>query len=642
MAAPTGLLTPSGVNSSVNISNPSGAEVNGAIVPPGNAAALAAASSQTPTPTLNAYGQPGGVLNPVAPGTAPTPGTTPAGTATTSGLSQAPSQAPAVYTSDQAQGNLAQAGSAYQNVSSGVQSQAATVANANYQKAQAQQQQNATPGAGSATDGTQGSSGSTGTANQPITVDDLNSAIDSLTNQETQAAQDSTDEQAQVSQQRDQAFQNVSQQITQLSQGTFPLSPAEQAQVNAVSNQYAQLVSQQQTTNSQFEAGTLMAAVTSGLQRYAPQMALGQVQDAVSSGIAQVADIEQKGAAALGTLESALQKNDYDMIQGAYTDLVGSLDAKSKAIADTTTATQTALKDAVANYQKQQTDYMTMQQNAITNSFKAQTLSDTEKNDLFNQTLSSDKFTETQKQDVVDNYYKGVTAQHEEQSIGIQQENAGIALAHLQLDQQTAADTENNDAAAVLNGVNKTPSGSTYIDGTGFTAAQKALAVQNGQVVLGGDDLKAIQGVTGVTQQFGTLLTSLQNAGVLNSNFQFTISKNFVGAVSNKGESTGAFQDWPAGSAEPAVQSFTTNLKSTISDLSKLPNTGDLVQTLSSNEFAKGDNAVQMQQKIVNITNALASTENSILSKNLPSNQAPTQFNLNGKILNLQPDGSYE
>lgn len=427
-----------------------------------------------------------------------------------------------------------------------------------------------------------------------------------------------------------QAAIDYGKNIAAIANGTFPLSASQQAQLTTLQTYYNNLVQQQTTANTNYTAGVTQNNIVSGLQRYASNLALGNVQGAISAGIQKLGEIEATASKAMSDLETGFQTQDYDAINNSYKALTDAMAAKSKTLQDT----YNNVKDQEANTADQLN-------NEMSNVFKSAQLSDDEKAQAFDQTLKSAQFNEQQKQDLVDNYYKGVSAAHEEQSIAIQQQNANTAAAKLQQDAQNDA---TNDAAAVVSSLNKTVDGKTYVDGTGLTDAQKALAIQNGQTVLTKDQNAAMTAVNNTQQQFGSLLTSLQQAGVLNDKFQFTLTggMNTSGGQNNAGGTSGGIlgltKYHATGSAVPALDAFTKNIPDLAKSLDGLPNTGGLVSILNSNTPEDGDNAATLQTKFNNILDAIGSTQNSLIG----GNGQPKSINLNGKVLNLQPDGTYE
>ncbi len=226
------------------------------------------------------------------------------------------------------------------------------------------------------------------------------------------------------------------------------------------------------------------------------------------------------------------------------------------------------------------------------------------------------------KQQAFDNAIKLRTAANDAARVGIEQQNLNLNKAKLQQD-------NTNAAQAALNALVSTPSGKQYVNGANLDPAGKAAALNAGAVVLEGDNSKAMTSITNVQGSLGSLLSTLQTAGIIDQNGQFT----------GKNNTTGAFQrNWVAGDATPAVKNFGDNLKTMIADLQKLPGTGALVSTLQTNVLTGKENQQEMQTKISNIAQAIEDSENTLLV----NNSKPTSLILNGQTLKLQADGTYQ
>jgi hypothetical protein len=396
---------------------------------------------------------------------------------------------------------------------------------------------------------------------------------------------------AQVQSESDSALATFQNQISQLQSGTFPLTPAQQAQVTATQQSFASLVQAQQIANANFEGQVRL----SGLSGVAPSINLGLINEAVSVGIQKVADIDSQASDAIAKLQEGFATEDYQLINDSYT-------AASKAFSDKTTA----LNDMAANVRDAATQAVQIQQDQISNALNSQKLSDDEKNQLFTQSMQSAQFTETQKQDMEKDYYDGVTASQNAEKIGLQQEQINATLA--------------TNSLLAAGAATQTTSGKIYVDGTGLTADQKAQALAQGQIVLDGDNAKAMSGINNVSSSFGSLLSSLQQAGVLNQNWQMSITPGSAGFL-NKGGTNGFINYWAAGSAVPAVQSFNSDVTAIVKELQALPNTGSLVQALQTNTFnlskLGADNATQFQTKLTNLGQAIDNAENTLLTQGM-------------------------
>lgn len=201
------------------------------------------------------------------------------------------------------------------------------------------------------------------------------------------------------------------------------------------------------------------------------------------------------------------------------------------------------------------------------------------------------------KQQAFDNQIKLQQTKLESARVAIEQQNANINLAKLQLDQSNAAQ-------AALNAKVTTPSGKIFIDGSNLDTAAKAAALKAGQVVLDGESAKSMNAIMNVQGQVTGLLSSLQAAGVVDANGNFT----------GKGQTAGFWRMWQAGSATPSVRNFNTNLTEMVKDLQKLPGTGELVATLQNNIPKDTDSQSDLKTKITNISSVLESSENSLLA----------------------------
>ena len=211
-----------------------------------------------------------------------------------------------------------------------------------------------------------------------------------------------------------------------------------------------------------------------------------------------------------------------------------------------------------------------------------------------------------------DLWYQQQQISLDRQRVGIEQQNANTAAQKLALDKSTAAQSAGN---AVVT----TPSGKIYVDGSSLDSAGKAAALNAGLTVLDGDSSKAMSTISNTLGQVNNLLSSLQAAGV---DLTQTVKDEAMGTTTNKGATQGTLHTWAAGNATPALRNFAAALVGTgtsgtngiITDLEKLPGTGQLVATLQNNIPKDTDSAKVMNDKITAITSALENTENSFLA----------------------------
>lgn len=200
---------------------------------------------------------------------------------------------------------------------------------------------------------------------------------------------------------------------------------------------------------------------------------------------------------------------------------------------------------------------------------------------------------------------EAITNQQNAEQIAISQQNANTAAAKLKDDESAASKT-------AANAVVTTTSGKTYVDGTNLDPAGKTAALNAGLTVLNGDSAKAMTILNNTQEAIGTVLSSLQSAGVIDDKGNFTgkgatfsLKKSFV---------EGGIQNNAAGTAEPSLTNFANNISTIITSLKGLPNTGNLVVSLQDNTPSYKDDATTLKTKLANITNAIENSENSFLA----------------------------
>lgn len=187
-------------------------------------------------------------------------------------------------------------------------------------------------------------------------------------------------QQQDIQTQQDQAYETLQTQIQQFSNGTFPLTPTQQAQINAVQAQFDQLKSAQETANANYQGGVTNANAASGRARYAPEIALGEVQNAITVGLQKVADIEAKATDAVQKLTQGFLTQNYDMVNNTYKDLSNYLSAKDKALSDMSKNITTATKAALDEFNKKVTQDQAQQK--INNSVQQKALDFAQKHNI--------------------------------------------------------------------------------------------------------------------------------------------------------------------------------------------------------------------------------------------------------------------
>lgn len=118
--------------------------------------------------------------------------------------------------------------------------------------------------------------------------------------------------------QLDDAFNTFNGAMQQFQTGTFPLTATQQAQISATQQSFENLIKQQELFNKNYEAGVTAEGISRGINRYAPLIAMGEIQKAVSDGLTKVANINAQMTKTIADLEEGFQDKNFDRVKTAY------------------------------------------------------------------------------------------------------------------------------------------------------------------------------------------------------------------------------------------------------------------------------------------------------------------------------------
>lgn len=142
------------------------------------------------------------------------------------------------------------------------------------------------------------------------------------------------------------AYKQRTDQVTQIMNGTFPLSPYQQTILDTTQKQFADLAQQQMIANKSYENGVALSNNRLGLNIQNPQQYLAKQNQAVNDGLQKVASLDTQGAKTLAELHQSFLDKDYTMINDNYNALQKVLENKGKAIQDLQTRTDKLYTDA--------------------------------------------------------------------------------------------------------------------------------------------------------------------------------------------------------------------------------------------------------------------------------------------------------
>ena len=204
------------------------------------------------------------------------------------------------------------------------------------------------------------------------------------------------DEVGSLNAQYDKVFAKYQSDMDSLKNGTFPLTPAQQAQIDTTKAAFQRMQDSQRIANQNYVAGIKQAGITSGRQRYAPEIAMGEVQGAISAGISKIVDIESKAQEAVVNLQQAFEDRNYKYINDEFNNL-------SKYLKDKTD-TITSMQKAVQEHEDKMADLQyKMEQDSIQNTLKMAEFDANQQKTAFDQAMTSSKFDWDMKQDAIKN-----------------------------------------------------------------------------------------------------------------------------------------------------------------------------------------------------------------------------------------------
>ena len=180
------------------------------------------------------------------------------------------------------------------------------------------------------TSGTSSTSGTTIDANTRATIDKQNAADAAF--------------QAQA--------QHVQDTITNIQNGTTPLTAGEQAQIDGLKAQFQHLIDQQTLQNTNASGVANIRGYQTGAAEYDPTFQAKTIGGIVAAGNAKIADLNTKMASAVAQMTQSFHDNDIKAVTDAWKLYNDAATEHAKTLSDTITETQNAIKNAQDQAQK--------------------------------------------------------------------------------------------------------------------------------------------------------------------------------------------------------------------------------------------------------------------------------------------------
>jgi len=129
--------------------------------------------------------------------------------------------------------------------------------------------------------------------------------------------------------QSEQAYNEYKNSVTQLQNGTLPLTPDQQAQIGAIQAQFDRLKQQQALANKNYESAMTQIGIASGRSRYAPEIAQGEIANAVNVGLQKISEIDSKAAEVIVNMKNAFHEKNFEVLKSLYESYSGFMKDKT-------------------------------------------------------------------------------------------------------------------------------------------------------------------------------------------------------------------------------------------------------------------------------------------------------------------------
>lgn len=130
------------------------------------------------------------------------------------------------------------------------------------------------------------------------------------------------------------AYDDFNTQVTQIRNGTFPLTAAQQAILDSTQKKFDELARLQVVANTSYENSVALAGNRLGLNVQNPTEYVAKGVQAISDGLTRISNLDATAAKTMAELRQSFMDKDYEMINNSYNALQKVLENKAKAIGD--------------------------------------------------------------------------------------------------------------------------------------------------------------------------------------------------------------------------------------------------------------------------------------------------------------------
>lgn len=153
----------------------------------------------------------------------------------------------------------------------------------------------------------------------------------------------------------DDNYTKITNLITSLANGTIALTANQQTLINSIQTNLEKATAAQKTANTNYEAGLTQAGIAAGRNRYAPEIEMGNIYNAINVGAAKINDLDAAAVSKKAELMEQFQTNNFTNAMAGYKELQSILKDKEDSIIKLEEMSRSYAKDqAAVAYQAQQ------------------------------------------------------------------------------------------------------------------------------------------------------------------------------------------------------------------------------------------------------------------------------------------------
>jgi hypothetical protein len=157
----------------------------------------------------------------------------------------------------------------------------------------------------------------------------------------------------------DENYTKITNLIDSLAKGTIALTANQQTLIDSIQTNLVKAIAAQKTANANYEAGLTQAGIAAGRNRYAPEIEMGNIYNAINLGASKINDLDAAAVAKKAELMEQFQTNNYQNALSGYKELQSILKDKEDSIIKLEQMSRDYAKDQAAIAYKAQQDAIT-------------------------------------------------------------------------------------------------------------------------------------------------------------------------------------------------------------------------------------------------------------------------------------------